>query len=216
VERKPMSSEALQPAHQFETVEQQNATVTLGMWAFLLNEVLFFGGLFTVYAMYRAEHYTAFARSSAKLDPVLGGINTAILIGSSLTVALAVWAAHEKRRGLIVPLLGMTSVLGLAFLGIKVVEYSHKFHEHLVPGHGFAFDMPFGSELFFALYFVMTGMHALHMVIGIIIFAVLMVVVMRGRESSRAIEVAGLYWHFVDIVWIFLFPLLYLIGRHAA
>jgi cytochrome c oxidase subunit 3 len=208
----PMSAEV---AHQFESAEQQSQTVTLGMWAFLLNEVLFFGVLFAVYALYRNEFYAAWAVASSHLDPTLGGINTAVLIASSLTVALSVWAAHEGKRGAVTMWLALTIVLGLVFLGIKYVEYSHKWHEHLVPGPYFQFAGADAghAHLFFVLYFVMTGMHALHMVIGVGIFLVL--IARQKTVSPRAVEVAGLYWHFVDIVWIFLFPLLYLIGRHA-
>jgi cytochrome c oxidase subunit 3 len=208
-----MSSEEV--AHQFESIEQQHETVTVGMWAFLLNEVLFFGGLFAAYAVYRGEYYSAFVHASTHLDPLLGGINTGVLIASSLTVALAVWATQLDYRGTARLFLLLTLVLGLVFLGIKYVEYSHKWHEHLVPGLNFGYQGEDRGQvqLFFVLYFLMTGMHALHMVIGIGIFAWLIARV--NQVNSRQVEVSGLYWHFVDIVWIFLFPLLYLIARHG-
>jgi cytochrome c oxidase subunit 3 len=206
-------------AHQFDTVAQQREAVTLGMWAFLVTEVLFFGAIFVSYAVYRAAHPHAFAEASRLLDVGLGAFNTAVLIASSLTMALAVRAAATDARRALVFFLGATAALGLVFLGVKAVEYGHKFHEHLVPGRTFDFGRFSGAEagLFFSFYFVMTGMHALHMVIGVAVMAVLIGMALGGRFSSgyfSPVEMAGLYWHFVDIVWIFLFPLLYLIGRH--
>jgi cytochrome c oxidase subunit 3 len=206
-------------AHQFDDAEQQFEASALGMWAFLATEVLFFGGLFAAYAVYRQYYPEAFAAASSHLDIVLGAVNTAILIGSSLTMVLAVYSARFGSRRAQVLFLLATLVLGLFFLGIKAVEYQHKFHEHLVPGLNFQFP---GKEvqhaqIFFSLYFAMTGMHALHMVIGAGLLVTLAVLAWRGRFSAAyytPVEIVGLYWHFVDIVWIFLFPLLYLIGRH--
>lgn len=206
-------------AHHFDDLEQQTEASTLGMWVFLITEILFFGGLFVGYAVYRSSYPEAFASGSHHLDVLLGTINTAVLIGSSLTMALAVHAAQQgQRQTLVVFLLG-TIVLGLVFLGIKGVEYAHKFEESLVPGSMFQYEGPYAhqAQLFFSFYFSMTGMHALHMVIGVGVLAVLTLLAWRGRFSARyyaPVEVTGLYWHFVDIVWIFLFPLLYLIGRH--
>ena len=151
---------------------------------------------------------------------MLGTANTAVLIASSLTMALAVWCAeHGKRRTLMAFLLA-TLALGLVFVGIKAVEYSHKFHEHLVPGPLFAFDPQFArpAQIFFSLYFMMTGLHALHMIIGMGLMIWMLVWAYNGTLGDgyySPVEVVGLYWHFVDIVWIFLFPLLYLIGRHG-
>jgi cytochrome c oxidase subunit 3 len=207
-------------AHQFEDAEQQFEASTLGMWAFLITEVMFFGGLFIGYIVYRAAYPEAFVEGSLLLDYKLGAINTAVLIGSSLTMVLAVRAAQMgQRRGLVIFLLS-TIVLGSVFLGNKVVEYSHKFHDHLVPGLNFGPDKPLAhpqqAELFFSFYFGMTGLHALHMIIGIVILAVFTVWAWRGRFTKdyfTPIDIIGLYWHFVDIVWIFLFPLLYLISR---
>jgi cytochrome c oxidase subunit 3 len=201
-------------------MEQQVAAASLGMWVFLLTEILFFGGLFLVYSVYRHLYPGAFIAASHELDVTLGTINTAVLITSSLTMALAVHAAQTGARRLLVILLMATIVLGAVFLGIKATEYAHKFAEHHVPGPGFQFERSHFREaqIFFSLYFVMTGLHALHMVVGIGIMLVMVWLAMRGRFSSEyyvPIEVTGLYWHFVDIVWIFLFPLLYLIGRHG-
>jgi cytochrome c oxidase subunit 3 len=150
---------------------------------------------------------------------VLGTINTAVLIGSSLTVALAVHAAHESKRLALIVWLLLTMLLAMIFLGIKVAEYHHKYEEQLVPGWNFHYDGqdPGHAAIFFSFYFAMTGMHALHMIIGIGIFLVLIFEAWRGRYTEAyytPVELAGLYWHFVDIVWIFLFPLFYLLGRH--
>jgi len=206
--------------HHFDNLEQQFESSALGMWLFLVTEILFFGGLFAAYLVYRMAYPAAFQDASHHLDIVLGGINTAILIGSSLTMAMAVYAAQIGHRTRQMVYLIATMVLGAAFLGIKAVEYSHKFHDNLVPGPNFQFEGrdPVRAQLFFSLYFVMTGLHALHMVVGLGIMAVLLWMAYRGRFTKAyhtPVEISGLYWHFVDIVWIFLFPLLYLIDRHG-
>jgi cytochrome c oxidase subunit III len=206
--------------HQFEDMEQQFEASTLGMWIFLATEVMFFGGLFAGYVVYRTKYPAAWVEASHQLDILLGAVNTAVLIGSSLTMAMGVWAAQQGKRRMLIWFLVLTILLGSAFLGIKAVEYTGKFHQGLVPGKFFSFEAvaPTANvELFFSFYFVMTGMHALHMVIGIAMLAVFVWMAARGRftkEYFTPVEVGGLYWHFVDIVWIFLFPLLYLIGRH--
>jgi cytochrome c oxidase subunit 3 len=205
----------------FDDLEQQFEASAFGMWLFLVTEILFFGGLFTAYLIYRTQYPAAFAGASHQLNLVLGAVNTAVLISSSLTMAMAVWGAQLGRRNTQVVFLLLTMVLGFVFLGIKSVEYAHKFQEGLVPGTGFRYEGsdPVHAQLFFSLYFVMTGLHALHMIIGIGIMAVLTVMAWRGRFTRAyhtPVEVSGLYWHFVDIVWIFLFPLLYLIDRHGA
>jgi cytochrome c oxidase subunit 3 len=211
-------SHALAPhqQHQFETYEQQQETATLGMWAFLVTEVLFFGGLFAAYTVYRHKFPDGFAEASQHLNYLLGAFNTAVLICSSMTMALAVRAAVESNRKAQVGFLLATILLGAVFLGVKVVEYHDKFVHHLVPGHSFAFPGRHSGEaqIFYGLYFAMTGMHALHMIIGIGILTTLLVQAARGRFSAQyytPVELSGLYWHFVDIVWIYLFPLLYLI-----
>ena len=205
--------------HHFDTMDQQREASSFGMWVFLVTEILFFGGLFTAYTVYRHQYSRAFAEASRHLDIALGTFNTAVLIVSSLTMALAVWSASVGRRKGIIVFLLLTMALGGVFLGVKAVEYSHKFHDHLVPGPSFQFPGPDAraAEIFFSLYFTMTGLHAAHMVIGIGILTVLVLQARKGRytpEYHTPVEVSGLYWHFVDIVWIFLFPLLYLIGRH--
>jgi cytochrome c oxidase subunit 3 len=205
-------------AHQFEDVEQQREATALGMWAFLITEVMFFGGLFTSYTVYRMIYPDAFAAASHHLDYRLGALNTAVLICSSMTMALAVQSAQRgKQRNLILFLL-LTMLLGLTFLGVKVFEYRDKFHHHLIPGGGFEFEGPYGkqAQIFFSLYFAMTGLHAVHMIIGLGILGTLVGLSRRGWFSSEyytPVELSGLYWHFVDIVWIYLFPLLYLMGR---
>jgi cytochrome c oxidase subunit III len=206
-------------AHHFEDLGQQSEAATLGMWVFLVTEVLFFGGLFLAYTIYRGWYPDAFAVSSHELDIVLGTTNTIVLITSSLTMAMAVHSAQLGHRRKLMIFLALTMALGLAFLGIKGVEYYHKFVEHHVPGPTFQFEEKYVREaqIFFSLYFVMTGLHAAHMVIGLGIMIWMFIWSWNGtitREYSNPIEVSGLYWHFVDIVWIFLFPLLYLVGRH--
>jgi cytochrome c oxidase subunit 3 len=212
--------------HHFESLEQQKESATLGMWMFLVTEVLFFGGLFLAYVIYRARYPEAFVAGSHHLDVPLGFANTLVLIGSSLTMALAVWGAQVGKRKLTVLFLLLTILLGATFLGVKAVEYSHKFHDHLVPGPSFTTDpQVFGGhadlrhvQIFYSLYFIMTGLHATHMVIGIVILGVLAWLAWKGRygpDYYNPVECTGLYWHFVDIVWIFLFPLLYLLGAHA-
>ena len=203
-------------SHQFEDMAQQREAATLGMWAFLITEVLFFGGLFTAYIVFRTQFPDAFARASDQLDIVLGGINTAILLGSSLTMALAVHAAQEGKRAATLRFLGVTGLLGLAFLVIKGFEYAHKFGHNLFPGASFVYHgpEPDHAQLFFILYFMMTGVHAAHMIVGILLLCVIAWMTARGRFSAEyhsPVENFGLYWHFVDIVWIFLYPLLYLI-----
>ncbi len=205
--------------HHFEDLEQQFNSSALGMWTFLITEVLFFGGMFAGYLLYRFKYPEAFMLGSHELDVALGTINTAVLICSSLTMALAVyWGQHGDKKKIILFIV-LTMILGAAFLGIKSVEYTHKYHEHLLPGPGFQFDGPYADQvrIFISFYFVMTGMHAFHMIIGMGLMIWLINKARKGvftSEHSTPLELSGLYWHFVDIVWIFLFPLLYLIGRH--
>jgi cytochrome c oxidase subunit 3 len=206
-------------AHQFDDAEQQHEASWLGMWVFLATEIMFFGGMFLGYTVYRSAYPQAFAAASNHLDVLLGSVNTAVLICSSLTMALAVHSTQVNRRKALICFLLFTMALGSVFLGIKFAEYYHKFEEHLVPGASFVFagNFPGQAEIFFSFYFAMTGMHALHMVIGLGLLAFLVSGAVRGRFSSAyntPVELVGLYWHFVDIVWIFLFPLLYLVGRH--
>ena len=206
--------------HHFDDMDQQLEASTLGMWVFLVTEIMFFGGLFMAYLMYRWANPSAFQEASAHLNKGWGAANTIILIVSSLTMAMAVRSAQmsAKPKTQVAWLLA-TMVFGTAFLGVKYVEYSDKFHHNLVPGPHFEWpgQYPAGAEIFYSLYFCMTGLHAIHMIIGLGIMAVIAVMAWRGTFDARyytPVEVGGLYWHFVDIVWIFLFPLLYLIGAH--
>jgi cytochrome c oxidase subunit III len=207
-------------AHHFDDLGQQHEAATLGMWVFLVTEVLFFGGLFLVYSIYRSWYPDAFAAASHELDITLGAVNTAVLIASSLTMALAVHSAQLGQRNTLMVFLVATMALGSVFLGIKGVEYYHKFVEHHVPGPSFQFEREHvrHAQIFFSLYFVMTGLHALHMIVGLGIMSIMFWWAWTGTVTAEyysPIEISGLYWHFVDIVWIFLFPLLYLIGRHG-
>lgn len=205
--------------HHFANSQQQMDAATLGMWTFLITEVLFFGGMFAGYSVYRAMYPDAFASTSAYMDIVLGGTNTAVLICSSLTMVLAVRAAQLSNRRDLMLFLILTMVFGTIFLGIKAVEYHSKWVEHLVPGFNFHYDVPqfeHNAQILFFLYFCMTGMHALHMIIGLGLLTYLLVQAYRRVFNANyfaPVEMIGLYWHFVDIVWIFLFPLLYLIGH---
>lgn len=203
----------------FQDLRQQREASSLGMWVFLITEVMFFGGLFLAYTVNRGLYPAVFAEASQELNVRLGGLNTAVLILSSLTMALAVRASQTDRRKQLIFFLIATLVLGSVFLGVKVVEYAEKFEHHLVPGRGFQFpgDLGAHAQLFFSLYFGMTGLHALHMVIGAGLLLFLLREAVRGRytpQYNSPVEICGLYWHFVDIVWIYLFPLLYLIDRH--
>jgi cytochrome c oxidase subunit 3 len=225
----PVALEHGTPAlrHHFATEEQQRSAASLGMWLFLATEIMFFGGMFCAYLIYRLWYYDDFAAGSSTLNLWLGTINTAVLICSSLTVALAVRAAQTGKRKLLVGLLLVTMLFGLAFLGIKGSEWHAEYVEHHVPGMGFQFDAtvpqhpdqkidPQHAQIFFSLYFAMTGIHALHMIVGLGIFTFLTIMAWKGRYSPEyytPIEIGGLYWHFVDIIWIYLFPLLYLIDR---
>jgi cytochrome c oxidase subunit 3 len=206
-------------AHQFDSLEQQADAATLGMWTFLVTEILFFGGLFLTYTIYRSWYPTAFAAASHELLVWAGATNTAVLITSSLTMALSVHASQTGNRRQLLFFLTLTILLGCVFLGIKAFEYYTEYVEHHIPGSGFEFEAEQfrHAQIFFSLYFVMTGLHALHMIIGVGIMVVMLWWSWRGTitvEYHSPIEISGLYWHFVDIVWIFLFPLLYLIGRH--
>ncbi|HET7435969.1 MAG TPA: cytochrome c oxidase subunit 3 [Thermoanaerobaculia bacterium] len=205
--------------HHFEDLGQQHAASTLGMWLFLTTEILFFGAFFFGYALYRNMYPEAWRAGAHHQNWVLGTANTIVLIGSSLTMALAVWAAQTNRRKLTTLLLALTLILGTVFLGVKAYEYNEHIHEGFFPGSHYhnVVDSPAlrpGVQLFMIFYFGMTGMHAVHMIIGA---GLLLYFIRRawrgdfGEEYYGPIEVMGLYWHFVDIVWIFLFPLLYLI-----
>ena len=207
-------------AHQFENLEHQKEVSILGMWLFLVTEILFFGGLFLTYSVYRQWYPDAFTAASHEMIVWAGTLNTVVLITSSLTMALAVHAAQAGERRALILFLAVTIVLGCVFLGVKAFEYRTEFVEHHVPGSGFQFEAAYArqAQIFFSLYFLMTGLHALHMIIGIGVMLVMVWWSWRGvitKAYASPIEISGLYWHFVDIVWIFLFPLLYLVGRHV-
>ena len=206
-------------AHQFDDIEQQRDAATMGMWIFLVTEIMFFGGLFASYVVYRVIYPTAFAVASLALDITLGTLNTAVLLISSFTMALAVFGSQTGRRRALVGGLALTILLGLVFLAIKIYEYYQKYVERHIPGPSFAFPAPYTepAKMYFTLYFAMTGLHAAHMIVGCGLLTVLILMAWRGRftpEYHSPVELSGLYWHFVDIIWIFLYPLLYLIGRH--
>ncbi|HTZ96401.1 MAG TPA: cytochrome c oxidase subunit 3 family protein [Terriglobales bacterium] len=213
--------------HHFATVEQQRDAASLGMWLFLATEIMFFGGMFCAYLIYRYWYFNEFAVGSRSLNIYLGTINTVVLICSSLTVALGVRAAQLGKQKLLIILLILTIIFGVAFLGIKGIEWYDKYKEHHIPGSSFNADDlvqeypqihidQSHEQIYFSLYFAMTGLHALHMIIGVGIFVFLLVEAFKGRftpQYNTPVEIAGLYWHFVDVVWIYLFPLLYLIDR---
>jgi cytochrome c oxidase subunit 3 len=278
--------------HQFEDMKQQEESVSIGMWMFLVQEIMFFGGLFTVYLVFRSSYPMAFAAGSNHLDPFWGGLNTLVLIVSSLTMALTVFYAQKGNRTMQVVLILATMFFGSVFLGVKAIEYTDKYNHGTIPVDGWnkktkpgekavehAFALPFETKvsaaessdkpyvnptgefqinaeedkklvkmaedgnflteaekigyysggqfnldkfrdkvrIFFWIYFVMTGLHALHMIIGLGVMLWLLWRAWLGTYTAEyfaPVEMAGLYWHFVDIVWIFLFPLLYLLGRH--
>jgi cytochrome c oxidase subunit 3 len=188
------------------------------MWVFLATEVLFFGGLFAGYIAYRTAYPEAYTEASSHLNLWYGTINTAILLTSSLTVALAIHAAQVGKQRMVTLFLLCTVVLGSIFLGVKGIEYYTEYQEGLVPGLRFTYEGPMAREigLFFVQYFVMTGLHAIHMIIGLFVVSYMAFRAWRGDFSPihyDPVELTGLYWHFVDVVWVFLFPLLYLIDR---
>jgi cytochrome c oxidase subunit III len=235
---------------QFKTLEQQKDSASLGMWIFLVTEVMFFGGIMLAYTINRNTYFHAFAMSSNTLDIKLGTLNTGVLLASSFTMAMAVWSAQVGKKKFLSMFLTLTLVLGFGFLGVKYVEYAQKFHHHLVPGRSFDItycldnpskcedlkpdelavereeiaqalaadpDLNSHAQLYYSAYFGMTGLHALHMVIGTGLLFWLLKQSLAGRftpQWNTPVDVVGLYWHFVDIVWIYLFPLLYLIDRH--
>ena len=237
--------------HQFQDMDQQNESYVVGMWTFLVTEIMFFGALFLAYTIYRRENPAVFLEVHHHLDVMKGGINTMVLLTSSLTMAMAVYHAQMKNRAKQMMFLGITILFSFTFLGIKTVEWEKKFHDHHVPGPSFDYvrgeggvarveepkntavpvhlagdtksdypkntvdpDFSGKAQLFFSLYFAMTGLHAFHVIIGILIMGTLLFMLMFKHPSVdyyMPVEMAGLYWHFVDIVWIFLFPLFYLI-----
>jgi cytochrome c oxidase subunit 3 len=206
-------------APQFVSAEHRDETAELGMWVFIATEVLLFGGLFLGYVVYRHIYHDAFTAASRHTDIVIGAANTAILLTSSFLVAGAVDSFSAQTRKVCVTLLSSAIVLGLVFIVLKAIEYSSEYREHLVPGIDFSFDgaEANGAELFFVFYFVATAIHALHMLVGIALLATLAILTSRSPSTRHraALHSAALYWHFVDVVWIFLFALIYLPGRSS-
>ena len=213
-------AESVALREQFNTEAQQKDASTLGMWIFLVTEIMFFGGLFLAYTIYRSWYPDVFAKTSSSLDVYIGAANTVVLLCSSFTMVMAVRAAQLGKQKAIVLFLILTLILGCVFLGVKAYEWNNKFQEHHVPGASFHFegvDRQGPAQIFFSLYFAMTGLHALHMVIGAGLLIFLIFEARKGKYSAAymtPVDLIGLYWHFVDIIWIFLFPLLYLIDRH--
>ena len=206
--------------HHFYDVNQQYETSKLGMWAFILTEVLTFGALFVSYTIYRAWNPDMFIGANLLLDVNKGLLNTIVLIGSSLTMALAIWAIQLKKKKLSLVMLFVTFICAAIFLGIKYLEYEHKFHLGQLPGEYYSYMGPEiahmnNPHIFFSIYFIMTGLHGLHVAIGMGLIAWLMVLTARDKLHSAyytPMELVGIFWHLVDIIWIFLFPLFYLIG----
>ena len=201
---------------QYESLAKQHATARLGMWVFLGSESLLFAGLFALYAAYRYLYAVEFHAAAEHANVVLGTINTYVLLTSSLTVALALHAARRGARRRIVGFLLLTIALGVTFDVLKLVEYSEHLRQGIAPGSYYAFDeLPArGAVLYVTLYYLLTGLHALHVTGGLVMLTWLAVKAARGRftpDSHLALELGGLYWHLVDLVWIFLWPLLYLI-----
>jgi cytochrome c oxidase subunit 3 len=215
---------------QFEDIEQQHEVASLGMWVFLATEVMFFGTLFVGLLTYRYLYPEAFERASERLNWVIGGVNTIVLLVSSLTMVLAVHHARHGHRDSVVRYLGLTALLGVVFLGLKALEYYLDYRDNLIPGWKFDPAEWVGRggleqeqvphvQLFLLFYWVMTGLHGLHVILGILAVLTLLVLARRGLFSAvyySPVDVVGLYWHFVDTVWIFLLPMLYLLGTHGA
>lgn len=213
--------------HQYESAEQQNDSYIIGMWSFLVTEVMFFGALFLAYSLYRWKYQSAFYEVHKLLDIPLGAVNTTILLLSSFTMACAVHFAQKKDKKKVLLNLGIVLACAFGFLVIKYFEWSHKIHVGLVPGANFTWTpetaktavevSPNIAQMFFSLYYAMTGLHGLHVIIGIIIIGVLALMWLKDNpmvtEDYIPTELVGLYWHFVDLVWIFLFPLFYLLPQ---
>ena len=196
------------------TPHESSTTARLGMWLFISTEILLFGGLFLLYSLYRLKNPADFHNGSAELSRFFGTLNTAILITSSLTVALAIQALRTNKSGSSLALLLVTIGLAFSFLIVKSFEWGAKFEHGLYPGATVLLAKPKGEILYFGLYFMMTGLHAFHVIAGIGVLSFVFVWVKRGKVTAKRpilLENVGLYWHLVDVIWIFLFPLFYLI-----
>jgi cytochrome c oxidase subunit III len=209
--------DTVQVDHQFDSPTQQRESLSLGMWLFLVTEVMFFGGIFVGYAVYRNMYPDMFHHMSHHLNVYMGGLNTAVLLTSSLTMAFAVNAAHNGNRKRLVSMLIITFLASLVFLVVKYFEYAEKFHHGLVPGKNFHLQSEYGdtAQLFFGFYFAATGLHGFHVLCGTVMIGIFAWMAHKGRflgNRAQPVEMLGLYWHFVDLVWIYVFPLFYLIG----
>jgi cytochrome c oxidase subunit III len=196
-------------------IEQQDReTGKLGMWIFLFTELFLFGGLFLVYAVFRAKYSADFHAAAAELNALIGTLNTVFLLTSSMTVAMSLTAMQKNNRNLALFLVFVTLLLAALFMMNKYFEWSHKFHFKLYPGSEVLKNLPHGELLFFGLYYMMTGLHALHVLVGMVLLSINMVKIKTGRVNKMhylLLENSALYWHLVDLIWIFIFPLLYLI-----
>ncbi|HNY42390.1 MAG TPA: cytochrome c oxidase subunit 3 family protein [Bryobacteraceae bacterium] len=203
--------------HHFTTMKQQFEAAKIGMWLFLVTEVLLFGGLFVGYGIMHAKHPEAFVAAHHHLDWRLGAVNTIVLLMSSFTMVMGVWSAQTGQKKKLIAFLLLTVVLAMVFMGIKYVEYSHKFHEGLLPGKYYSHqgDTVPGQFMFFSFYFMMTGLHGIHVLLGVAAILWVMFRAMRNEFSAQyygPVDIVGLYWHLVDLIWIYLFPLMYLIS----
>lgn len=206
-----MSDHTAEVAHE---VHRDDVGARMGMWLFLFTELLLFGGLFLVYAVYRHEYIDQFRVAAMALNTTVGALNTIILLTSSLTVALSIAALQKGNRSLSIILLVMTNILAFAFMINKYFEWSEKIHHGIYPGSETMLNLPDGQILFYGLYYIMTGLHGLHVIIGLVFLSIVLGFIITGsvnKDSYVKLENAGLYWHLVDLIWIFLFPLFYLI-----
>jgi cytochrome c oxidase subunit III len=206
-----------QVAHHFESAQQEYESAKLGVWLFLVTEILLFGGLFIAYIVYRALYPDMFHEASAFLNRPMGALNTVVLICSSFTMAMAINKTHHEENAAAVRYLAITLICAGMFMVVKYFEYAHKFHEGLLPGAYFSFEALSHPKtpLFFSLYFMMTALHGLHVLIGMGLIVWVLVRTKLGhfdRTYNTPVEMVGIYWHLVDLIWIYLFPLLYLIG----
>ncbi|MFO1519109.1 MAG: cytochrome c oxidase subunit 3 family protein [bacterium] len=203
--------------HHFETADQAFESSKTGLWLFLVTEILLFGGLFVAYIIFRGLYPATFHECSSHLNRVMGGINTVVLICSSFSMAMAVQKVQQNKKGVAVGLLLFTLLCAVTFMVIKYFEYTHKIHEGMLPGAHFSYETIKApkADLFFSLYFMMTGLHGVHVLVGMGLIAWVMVRTSKGAFSNEyytPVELTGLYWHLVDLIWIYLFPLLYLIS----
>ena len=204
-------------AEQFEEMPQQTEASLLGMWTFLATEILFFGAMFLGYIVYRSTYPEAFAEAGRHTLILYGSVNTAILLTSSFTMSLAIDSAQRGRTRPLLGFLLLTILLGCGFLLVKGLEYSEDIHEHLVPGAHFTKELSAPGQMFWVLYWIMTGVHSLHLIIGVGVLAVVAWMAWGGKFSEyyhNPVLISGLYWHFVDVIWVWLYAFIYLINRH--